>query len=296
MLKRLIEKQVAAVIWTDVRYTAPWNLRVGLPFTFLHLLKFPAASVPHSVEAGLVQRGADRVRLELKSVVKTRPSQNVFGEIPGKSADGGVIVTGHHDTVIDSVGAEDNAVGVGIALAVAEALKGMEFEKPVKFASFGTEEQLSQGAFAYVAEKKHRAEALDMVLNVDAMGSWTGENEIYLIGSPELRKWTEEKMAAARWSGRILEEPEGFSDHFPFIVRNVPAAWFHRRNCAGGRWFHHSQYDNMAALSPKVLEACANLVGQMAVEICTSQELPFERELPLSVKDAVRRVKEGWGA
>lgn len=294
ILKRLNEKEVAAVIWVDVRYTPDWNLRVGLPFTFLPLLKFPAASVPHPVEWDLVRRGADRVRLELDCVVETRPSQNVSGELPGSSDTGGVIITGHHDSVSGTAGAEDNAAGVGVALALAELFAGRELEKPMRFASFGTEEQLSQGAFAFVADPENRARDIDMVLNTDGQGCWTGVNEVYLTGSESLHEYMGEMMRKCGWSGTIRDEPDGFSDHFPFIIEDVPAAWFCRRNCAGGRWFHHSHFDNIEALSPLVLAACADFVGELALDICTKTALPFDRAFPKCTREAVRKVADGW--
>ncbi len=294
MIQRFREMEVAAVIWTDVRYPMEWNILVGLPWSFLPIFDFPAASVPHSVEWELVQGGVDRVRLNLDVVVEDRRSQNVVGYLPGKSPDGGVVVCGHHDTVRNSTGAEDNAAGVACALAVAEAIADAELQHPVYFVSFGTEEQLSQGSFVFVDEPANRAEQLDLVLNVDGQGCWTGENEIYLTGSPELHRYMRGQMTDHGWAGVIRDEPDGFSDHFPFICKGVPAAWFHRRNCAGGRWFHHSIHETVAVLSPRVLADCANLVADLAVDVAGRADPPFPREFPQETKDAVRRVAEGW--
>ena len=231
MLKRLAEKEVAAVIWTDVRYTGDWNVLVGLPFTFQHLLTYPAASVPHPVEWDLVRKGVSRVRLDLETVVEDRPSQNVVGHLPGETDVGGIIICAHHDSVRNCTGAEDNAAGVGCMLAAAEALRGASLRRPIYFASFGTEEQLSQGAFAFVDHTPNRAETMDMVLNVDGMGCWTGENEAYVTGAEEVHDYLRETMAAHAFHAVVRDEPDGFSDHFPFIVKGVPAVWFHRRNC-----------------------------------------------------------------
>ncbi len=293
-LKMLAEKEIAAVIWTDVRYTPPWNLLVGLPFTFQHLLTFPAASVPHPVEWELVRQGVDRVRLELDTVVETRTSQNVVGELPGKNSHGGVLISGHHDSVRGCSGAEDNAAGVGVALAIADAMKDVDLEKGIKFVSFGTEEQLSQGSFAFVDEEKNNATDTELVLNVDGQGCWAGENEIFVTGSAELHEYMRAQMDAHQWSGVIYDEPDGFSDHFPFIAKGVPAGWFHRRNCAGGRWFHHSIYDTVDALSPQVLASCAGLVAGIAHDVCTNGELPFEREFSDETRAAVKAVADGW--
>lgn len=294
MVRRLAEKGVAAVIWTDVRYTSRWNVLVGLPFTFLPLFTFPAASVPHPEEWRLVSRGVKRVRLSLETVVEDRPSFNISGELPAAQDGGGVIICAHHDSVRNCSGAEDNAAGVGCALAIAEALRGVELVRPIRFASFGTEEQLSQGAFAFVDEPSNRAAALDMVLNIDGMGCWTGENETYVTGSPGVHEYLRRSMETHRFPAVIRDEPDGFSDHFPFIVKGVPAAWFHRRNCAGGRWFHHSLHETIDVLSPQVLADCASLVADIALDLATREELPFDREFPLETRRAVQAVAHGW--
>jgi len=294
MLKALKAKEVAAVIWTDVRYTADWNILVGLPFTFLHLLTFPAASVPHPTAWDLVARGADRVRLQMQTTLRDETSQNVVGVLPGDGTPGGVLISGHHDSVRGCRGAEDNAAGSAVVLAIAEALRGKGFAKPIKFVSFGTEEQLSQGAFAFADRPGNCADALDMVLNIDGQGCWTGENEIYVTGSDGLHDYMRAQMQASGWPGVIRDEPDGFSDHFPFIVKDVPAAWFHRRNCAGGRWFHHSIHDTIDALSPDVLGSCADLVARIAVDIAGRNPLPYERAFPERVKAEVKKVADGW--
>jgi len=294
MIKHLRQKQIAAVIWTDMRYWTDWNILVGLPYTFLPLFDFPAASVPTKVAQDLLRSGVRRVRLSLDTVVRDRPSQNVIGELPGKSDEGGVVICGHHDSVKGCTGAEDNAAGVGCMLAAAEALRGTKLEKPIRFVSFGTEEQLSQGAFAFVDDPTNRADALDFVLNVDGMGGWTGVNQVWLTGSPSLHEYMRQQMAAHHWPGVIIEQPDGFSDHFPFTVKDVPAAWLQRPNCAGGRWFHHSEHETIDVLSPQVLAGCTSLITDIALDIATCKDLPFERKLPAKTKRAIQRVARDW--
>ncbi|MEN6344019.1 MAG: M28 family metallopeptidase [Armatimonadia bacterium] len=294
MLRRFAQVGVAAAIWTDVRYTSDWNILVGLPWSFLPLLTFPAASVPFTVECELVEGRADRVRLNLDTVVEDRQSQNVIGTLAGRSDAGGVLVSGHHDSVRLSVGAEDNAAGVAVTLAVAEALKGVPLEKPIRFVSFGTEEQLSQGSFAYVEEPRYRAEQLDLVLNTDGQGCWTGVSETYVTGSVEFHEYMRGQLAAHEFPGTMRHDPDAFSDHFPFMVRGVPAVWFYRRNCPGGRWFHHSIYDTINRLSPDLLSHCASMVADIAADIAGQRDLPFERRFPEKTQQEVQAVADGW--
>lgn len=294
MLERLAAAEVAAVIWTDVRYTADWNILIGLPWTFLPYLTFPAASVPFPVAWELVSQGVKRVRLNLQVTVEDRPSQNVIGTLPGETEEGGVLVCGHHDTVRGVRGAEDNAVGVACALEAAEALIDAPRRRPVTIVSFGTEEQLSQGAYEYVACKRYGADNLDLVLNVDAVGSWTGVNEVFAYGSDSFRGFVEGRLQDLRYPHQTFRDPEAFSDHFPFIVRGVPSLWLTRRNCAGGRWFHHGIYDTMEQLSPDELARCAEVVVTLARDIAARDALPYERAFPPGVRRGIAAVARGW--
>lgn len=294
MLQRLASAQVAAVIWTDVRYTAPWNVLIGLPWTFLPYFTFPAASVPFPVAWELVSQRVKRVRLNLQVTVEDRPSQNVIGRLPAKTDEGGVLLCGHHDTVRAVRGAEDNAAGVACVLEAAEALVRTPLERPVTFVSFGTEEQLSQGAYEFVQCERYGADQLDLVLNIDAVGSWTGVNELYVYGSDSFERFLESHLAQLRYPHQTFRDPEAFSDHFPFIVRGVPAVWMSRRNCAGGRWFHHSVYDTIAQLSPDELAQCAEVVVTLARDVATRDALPYERAFPARVRRGIADVARGW--
>ena len=66
---------------------------------------------------------------------------NLIAELPGTSKSEEVLVVGaHYDTAGSTPGADDNASGVAVLLAVAHAMTGTENERTVRFVAFTNEE------------------------------------------------------------------------------------------------------------------------------------------------------------
>jgi aminopeptidase YwaD len=73
--------------------------------------------------------------------VRAGRSANLVAATDGFSPDRPHLVVGAHlDTVPQAPGAEDNASGVGVLLAVAESVAGARTRLPVVFVAFGAEE------------------------------------------------------------------------------------------------------------------------------------------------------------
>ena len=121
------------------------------------------------VEGELSSRGYD-VRRQTVEVpggnswgvaVTAGTSQNVIATPPGFDPRQPHLVVGAHlDTVPQAPGAEDNASGVGVVLAVAEALQERRTRLPVMLVAFGAEEPRGDtdadhhyGSRAYVARR-----------------------------------------------------------------------------------------------------------------------------------------------
>ena len=101
--------------------------------------------------AGAVTAYEIKVRVAVNLV--QAQSQNVIAEWPGRSPQlPAIALTAHHDTQCGNVGADDNASGVVCLLAFARALAGAKLQRTVRLISFGAEEQLSVGSFAYVRD------------------------------------------------------------------------------------------------------------------------------------------------
>ena len=153
-----------------------------------------------------------------------RPSRNVIAELPGKG-EGVVVVGAHFDTVPHSMGASDNASGMGVVLAIAEEVAEESFPFTLRFIAFGSEETGLHGSEYYVdSMSREQLDEIYLMVNLDSVGS----------GS-HLR------LAGDRWAASHVKETadregislalsrrssQGGSDHANFRDAWVPVLFF----------------------------------------------------------------------
>ncbi|MCY4365669.1 MAG: M20/M25/M40 family metallo-hydrolase [Chloroflexi bacterium] len=182
------------------------------------------------------------------------PSRNLIAEIPG-TGEGVIVLGAHYDTVPNSVGASDNASGMGALMAVAEAVAGRSFPFTLRFIAFGSEETGLHGSEYYVESLP--AEDLDdifLMINLDSVGSGahlrvSGDR---WAASHVLETANREALSIAGRTGSA----RGASDHLPFREAWVPIIYFqaddlHRIN---------SPEDTMEHINPELLGDVTALV------------------------------------
>lgn len=185
------------------------------------------------------------------SFLQKRPiqSQNVIGTMPGTEPDSEIVmISAHHDSVMDGTGAIDNACGVGCILAVTRwaALRGKRFPFELRMISFGAEEGAEpSGASFYVSSlSPAERERILVQINLDTIGA--GDNLNVYAGAKVTRggSYTDKtpgptwaRDMAARLAVSLGYQPatspastwNGFSgpwgDHYPFVLLGVPIAF-----------------------------------------------------------------------
>ena len=140
-----------------------------------------------------------------------------------------IVVGAHLDTVADSPGANDNATGIGVIVALARELADEHLTVPLVLVAFGAEEyqptdprEHHLGSAAYAAE--HADHVLAMI-SVDMVGN--GEVTCicwYDAGSDDLALYLG-GIAARLGAGYEVRAAGDISDHGPFALHNVPAAF-----------------------------------------------------------------------
>ena len=117
-------------------------------------------------------------------------SQNVVGYLPSKKWNAKtIVVTAHYDHLgrmgQDTYfpGANDNASGIAILLAIAEHFKQNKSDKNILFVAFGGEEAGLVGSHYFVNHPTYPIRKIDFVLNIDIMGS--GDEGITVVNSIE---------------------------------------------------------------------------------------------------------------
>ncbi|MBU0607932.1 MAG: M28 family peptidase, partial [Armatimonadetes bacterium] len=237
-MERLCNSGLAALLYVDDRFPFDWNVASGLIAGWIDLLTIPTATIPYMSAWDLVRRGVRRVRLDLQVQTFQSHSQNVVATLPGKRRLPPLVLGGHHDSVALGVGAEDDGSGVVAVLELARVCREIEPLRPIKFVTFGWEENLSEGARHYAIHPDNDAATTALMLNFDSLGSWLGNNHAYCVGERGLRDFVVRHLQERRYVAEVVADVSPFSDQFPFNLLGVPSVWFHRSNFPGSRFYH----------------------------------------------------------
>ncbi|WP_232679377.1 M28 family metallopeptidase [Nocardioides sp. R-C-SC26] len=171
-------------------------------------------------------------------------------------------VGAHLDTVPQAPGAEDNASGVGVLLAIADALADRRTRLPVVLVAFGSEEPRGPGdddhhygSRAFVAElTPAQRRGLQGMVSLDRVGV----GDVVPVGSAaEPNDLTRALERAARRAGTAttLELFERSSDHWSFVRDGLPAARLGSTPYAG----YHSAGDVPAVVDRRQLDRVIRL-------------------------------------
>jgi hypothetical protein len=174
-----------------------------------------------------------------------------------------LVVGAHLDTVPQAPGAEDNASGVGVLLAVAEAVAVRRTRLPVVFVAFGAEEPRGPtdddhhyGSRRYVAKLMAvTRDALRGMVSLDRVG--VGDR-VPVGSAGDSDPVQRALLAAARRAGVpvVAESGQRSSDHWSFVRAGLPAARLGSTPYAG----YHSAGDVPAVVSPAQLGRVGHLL------------------------------------
>ncbi len=156
-------------------------------------------------------------------------SQNVVARFPGSDGGDAIYVLAHYDSWHLSESAIDNALGVGMLVLFAEALRDTAHEADIYLIATGAEEQGLQGAQAWVDDHQSDVELRgELAITLDI--PWSAEGTFF-CGTTDAR-WTEVVIEAADALAMDPYETDGpspASDHVPFQGRGLDAAWCTRQ-------------------------------------------------------------------
>lgn len=185
-------------------------------------------------------------------------SENVVATGPGfDPAVPHLIVGAHLDTVPQAPGAEDNASGIGVMLAVAEAVSAGRTRLPVVFVAFGAEEPRSAdpedhhyGSRRFVALlTSSQRDALRGMVSLDRVGVGVAVP----IGSAGQGDPVQRGLLAAAGRLRVpavADPDQRSSDHWSFVRAGLPGARLGSTPYVG----YHSAGDVPAVVRPDQLE------------------------------------------
>lgn len=168
----------------------------------------------------LRQKAPINVSLNVNTERRVVNGRNIIAHLKGVTQPK-IILGGHYDSVPGSPGANDNASGTAVVLAIARNLSKTETARQAWFVAFDGEEDGLHGSVAFVntAEPQFLS-GLKGMLNFDMVGV---NNQLGIGGTSSLTKFAQNVDPKVKTFGS-----SGGSDHAPFADKGVPILFFYR--------------------------------------------------------------------
>lgn len=196
---------------------------------------------------------------------------NLVASCPGTQADASVIVvSAHYDHLgvrngQTYHGADDNASGVALLLAVAERCVATPFGHPLILVALDAEELGLQGAKAFLAHPPVPIARIALNVNFDMVGR-NDQREVYIAGPGRWPRLLPVLTAATQGApitvsfghdtGSSHDDWTHQSDHGVFHAAGIPFVYFGVENHAD----YHEPTDTPDKITPEFLEGVATVV------------------------------------
>jgi aminopeptidase YwaD len=298
--RALLAARPLAILQVDDREPFSWPIQNALlPEWVRQYGAPPIAGIAYQDAWNWRRNNFVRARVAIAAEHRRAPSSNVVATLAGTDPSQPAILFGaHHDTPPGLVGADDNASGVVTLLELARVCAAAPGRRrPMIFASFGTEEQLSVGSAAYVRRHRRGLSRIGLVINFDSVSSVLGHNHLYHSGQAGLGSFFQAELRRHGLEVDLNDTITPFSDHFPFTAFGIPGIWFYRSNIRGaGRWQHHSgrNHDSLANVSPEVLCRLIDAIAPTALALASEKSWPFGTKLPPAIAAQTAEYARKW--
>lgn len=191
---------------------------------------------------------------------------NVYATIPATMGSGDEILVGaHFDTVTNSPGANDNASGVAVVLAVARYLVDVPCRTaPVTIVLFDGEESGLLGSRAYAPTKS--AANIRAVHTIDQV-AWDQDNDLrFELELPTATLEAEYRAAAQVIGAALTTTTTQGTDHEAFRERGFDAIGLTEEYVGGDTSpYRHTPQDTAATVDTPYLVLAAKLTAQVVI-------------------------------
>ena len=205
--------------------------------------KLPAAGVSGAVGAQLYAAAGKGVRLVIRARQTRSRTGNVLGE-KGPAQGPAFMVCAHHEASPASPGASDNASGIGVVLAMAQAFAKAKVGARLQFAGFGGHEFGALGSKRYVQDYEAEARRIKRLMVFDMVGVKGLALALTAWGGPQLAASV--RSFAEKTPGVTADIREGppETDAKAFGPLGTDAVWVAAANWSKAAPFH-SPLDDM---------------------------------------------------
>ena len=241
-------------------------------------LPFVEINVSQAFE--MVQKGATKVRMNLKQKTSKGTSRNVVCKIKGKK-DPTIIFTAHYDSTPLSKGVYDNATGSLGIFKLAEYFSKNKPEHNMIFVFCGSEERGLLGSKAYVKKHNKELDKIGLCINLDMIGSAMGG---FIAVSTAEQKLVHYIEYLSKELGFQLNSSQGVysSDSTPFADSGVPAVSFARTTQYSPI---HNRFDDITMLNQDMIKKDIEFIKTFTLRMDQAVFLPVERKIPDKMKE-----------
>lgn len=290
VFQQLHESEMKALIFVDTRLQTDWPIANGVGEKFIGLIRKPMVYISLMDAWSLAQHLVTRVRLTCTGTTKEGTSWNVVGELPGDDMEAQIIVvSGHIDSVSIGVGADDNASGMAAVLECARRLRKSNRRHSIRFIGFGAEEQLSIGSSRYVNQQVKDLDKIGFTCNFDSIGAHLGLSTVMCTGTPDLYTFVKNIVEENLLFGRAVIDVSPYQDQFWFTAKGIPGIWITRKTHLDTYWYHHSEHNNLDAISFEQITWAAETGCEMLGDLASKESWPFERKVPPDLEEKISR-------
>jgi aminopeptidase YwaD len=205
------------------------------------------------VAAELIPDSATTLDLRVRNHLRVRhQARNVLGMAKGKGK-GWIVVGAHYDHLgrmgPDALfpGANDNASGVAMLLALAEHFAKHPARHNILFVAFAGEEAGLLGSEWCVVDRPIDLSQVRMMISLDILG--TGDDGITVVNATAEKATYDRLVAINEARGHLPQVkargPTCNSDHCPFVKRGIPGIFIYTM---GGVAHYHDVLDQAATL------------------------------------------------
>lgn len=217
----------------------------------------PSLGIPHEVAAEIREwnrRDKVRIRVTMENSLARGRDCNVVADLSSPtSTDQTILVCGHYDGHDIAQGAVDNASGTVVVMETARLLTALRshLKCNIRFALFGSEELGLVGSHHMADTMDETPENIRFVFNLDCVGA-PGRLVMMLQNCPEHYPFFQKNIAELPSDIELSNHLVPFSDHFPFLVRGIPAAFMVTPG-EGGRGWGHTMADTFEKVRQETL-------------------------------------------
>ncbi|MBE6883972.1 MAG: Zn-dependent exopeptidase M28 [Ruminococcaceae bacterium] len=243
--------------------------------------KVPCVNINVKDAIEMVRNGAKMAKIQIEQDEYTGKSHNVILDLPGE-IDKTIVLTAHYDSTSLSQGAYDNMSGSIGLVGLAEYFSKNPHRYGLRFIWCGSEERGLLGSKAYCAAHEEELKNIDMVINLDMIGSVMGRF---------IACCTSEEKLVHYVSYMGLEE--GFqvspyqdvysSDSTPFSDKGVPSISF-ARAAGGNAATIHNSYDTAVLLRTEHMQMDIDFITKFTDRMANARVCPVAKEIPENMK------------